>query len=232
MSDHHDDDLFPLDPSEHVAQLRALLNELTPGARVLDLGAGLGRIAIPLAEAGHDVLAIDTDATAIHAAAEATTDLDTPVRPRVADFTSPDAELAHPAGPTDAAVCLGHTLMLLHDVRIAEALLRRVAQTLSPGGALFIDDFPPDIWADVAEGNWQAGMTEDRSMQLVWAPGDNVIAIRTGAGVDDDADEPTESDRLLRLWSMGQLRQLAAAAGFSDPEAIEGAYLLVLRRLE
>ncbi len=55
-------DWLPLDPEDHAAQLAAVMR-LAHGPpraqRILDLGAGTGRLATPLAQRGHDVCAID-----------------------------------------------------------------------------------------------------------------------------------------------------------------------------
>ena len=41
----------------------------TPGGRVLDIGCGTGRVALPLAHAGHPVTAVDIDAALLAALA-------------------------------------------------------------------------------------------------------------------------------------------------------------------
>ncbi|MCB1972899.1 MAG: methyltransferase, partial [Geminicoccaceae bacterium] len=66
MQDHPVDDWFPVDEEEHQQQCAALLDLLGDRrARVLDLGAGDGRIAAPLVEAGHEVCAVDHDQRAV-----------------------------------------------------------------------------------------------------------------------------------------------------------------------
>ena len=216
---------FPLDPDEHERQRAWLLGALAPGpSRVIDLGAGGGRLAGPLAGAGHDVLAIDTDPAALGACAAAG------ARPRRADLLDPGADLAHPAGPADAALCLGNTLMLLTDTAAVLAFVRRLRDALAPGAFLAIDDFPVWVWREVAEGMWQEGTSEDGSMQCVWGRADGVLAFRAGDDVDESSWEVREGDRPLRLWSMGGLRLLGAASGFSGPEEAPDASLVLMRR--
>ena len=55
----HEAESGPYTPDE---QVWLELAAEAPGNAVLDIGAGLGRTAIPLAEAGHDVTALDIDA--------------------------------------------------------------------------------------------------------------------------------------------------------------------------
>ena len=57
MSEVHDDQ-HPLDPTDHVAQLEGVLQRVSTSDRVVDLGAGLGRIGRPLAECGCEVVAV------------------------------------------------------------------------------------------------------------------------------------------------------------------------------
>ncbi len=227
------DDWFPLDQEEHDRQLAALLallglardRESAEPLRVLDLGAGSGRVARPLAEAGHDVLAVDRDPGALEACAGEG------VRRREVDFLDPEADLSHPGGALDAALCLGHTFMLLVDPRAALGLLRRLRAQMKPGALLVIDAFPRPLWADVADGAWATGVSEDGRWQLIWAPtGDNVLALRHGETVDPDDYSIRPSDTLLRLWSMGELALLAAGSGFGDPGEDPSGALVTLER--
>lgn len=158
-------DWFPVDRREHAAQVAALLGLTAIGDRVVDLGAGDGRIARALHEAGREVLAIDNDPRAVEACAAAGLDA------RLADFLDESAwdEIARfkPAG----ICCLGNTFMVVADPDAAAELMRRALRGVRPGGFLAIDALCEAPWRDVAEGNWQEGISEDGSMQLVWARG-------------------------------------------------------------
>ncbi len=221
----HDDDWFPLPPEEHERQMLALTRALSPlpTRSVIDLGAGSGRVAIPLARTGARVLAVDSDPAAIEICnAEG-------VATRRADLLDPGLDLS-PGGPFDAALCLGHTLMLIHRPPDAVRMLRAAQRALKPGGLFITDNFPGPVWAEVAEGNWQEGVSADGAMQMVWAAGDNVIALRRGPGVRPHDGTIRNDDRLLRLWSLGELALLAEAAGFTGPvEDQPGGALLIMR---
>lgn len=222
----HIDDWFPLDAQSHAAQVRSLLDRLgAPARRVLDLGSGAGRVAVPLARAGHSVVAVDTDPKALEACRSAgVASLST----LVADFTDP---ALRPVGaPFDAVLCLGHTFMLLADMDRALAAVGNARRLLAPGGFFALDDLCSDVWRDVAEGNWQNGVSEDGRWQLVWEPGDSVVAIRRGSEVGGDDWKVREHDRRLRLWSRGDLALLARAAGFSPPDHRPDERLIVLTR--
>ncbi|MEO1130960.1 MAG: hypothetical protein AAFX05_14805, partial [Planctomycetota bacterium] len=151
---------------------------------------------------------------------------DDPVETRSIDVLDPEVDLAHPRGDADAIVCLGHTLTLFHEPMQALGLMQRLRRTVDPEGWLAVDDFPGDVWSDVAAGNWQEGVAEDGSMQMVWSPGDNVIALRVGDAVDTEQWSVREDDVPMRLWSLGELRLLAHASGWHAPVREEGHLLL------
>ncbi len=225
------DDWLPLDAAEDAAQRAWLVERVRASARsgspprVLDLGAGDGRLAVPLADAGAIVVAVDRDPDARAAlAARGHPNL----RVEDADVAAEPETLAALLGSerVDLALCLGNTL-LLFDVVETLALLVAVRPLLRPGGRLAIDDLCGDLWRDVAEGAWQSGVSEDGTMQLVWATGDNTIALRTGEELDPDSWAVREGDRRLHLYSTSELRLLAVAAGWQAPRSIESAHLLL-----
>jgi len=217
----------PLSPEEHHAQLNAILDALAPHrpAAVLDLGAGNGRIARPLAEAGHTVTATDTHPAAL---AELTS-----LQAQTPNLIPSDANLTQPL-PTpiqstrfDAVLCLGHTFMIITDPLDALALLQRIRPLLKPHASFIIDDILTDTWRDIADGNWAAGPAEPNNedtnpkhnepVQLVFAERDPIIAFRYGDDIDPSRTNPDQHDQTLRLYSLGELRLLAHAAGFNEP---------------
>jgi len=215
---------FPVSEDEHESQtsaLRALVGEMGGAPRVLDLGAGDGRLALPLSEMGCDVLAIDNDERACGALRERG------VRAACADFIGTPAS-AGIEGPFDLVICMGNTFCLVHDTARALELVRWVRGVLSEGGLFVIDDILSETWADIASGNWQEGVSEDGSMQLVWAEGDALVAIREGDQIDESSWTIREGDTPMRLWSRGALDLLAVAGGFARPRTDASGCLIVL----
>ena len=102
-------------------------------ARILELGAGLGRVAIPLAEDGHDVTALDASTVMLnHGSA--------PMRDAGVSVVQADMRAA-PAtlGSFDLVICALGTFQ--HLLRRADqvATLCSAAQRLAPGGQLVLD---------------------------------------------------------------------------------------------
>jgi SAM-dependent methyltransferase len=208
------EDWFPLEQSEHEKQLRALAKHLgKKPARILDLGIGDARTAAPLVRRGHTVVGVDHDPAAVWACAASNIAC---INADFLDDTNATWNAIARHAPFDAAVCLGNTFLTIHNVARATALLTRLRAVLKPGGQLILDDFAP-LWREVAEGYWQEGLSEDKSQQLIWASADNALAIRRGKSVKPANWKITKRDRLMRLWSKGELELLAMSAGWTTP---------------
>ena len=100
-----------------------------PGAFAVDLGCGFGLQAIPLSEAGYEVLALDLSAELLAELERRRGSL--PIRGIQADLR----EFPVWAGRTaDLIVCMGDTLTHLPDLKSVEDLLGQIASGLRPEG--------------------------------------------------------------------------------------------------
>jgi SAM-dependent methyltransferase len=116
-------------PAELRAFVRANLPE--PPARVLEIGAGSGRLARALRAAGYDVLAIDPKSD------------NEDVRPVAL------ADVDEPAGSFAAAVAV----VSLHHVDPLDESCRRLGELVEPGGTLVIDEFDAGAF-DLGAAAW------------------------------------------------------------------------------
>ncbi len=232
-------DWDPLEPPLHQQQLTGIM-QLLPDDRpgnILDLGCGSGRILLPLSMIGHRCLGVDSDLEALDAcrasAAEAPDDVY--LNLLHCDFNSGGDEWVSDiatTGPFDLVMCVGHTWMLMTEPYEAVRTLQKIMQLVEPTTGVFvIDTIPTDLWPHVAHGDWVTGISEDRESQIVWAADDNVFALRESAdNVDvyhDDSLKP--DDRLHRLWTWGELRLLAQAAGLPEPTVDTESHLILFR---
>jgi len=116
------------------ADLRAFVraNLPEPPARVLEVGAGAGRLARALRAVGYDVLAIDprSDDEDVRAVAL--------------------ADLEEPAGSFAAAVAV----VSLHHVDPLAESCRRLGEVVEPGGTLVVDEFDVGAFDPGAAAWW------------------------------------------------------------------------------
>ena len=229
MTGHAEHDQSPYDETDTAAQIEGLAMLLTPAARVLDLGCGDGRIAVPLLNAlgpnEIDLVGLDLDPEIGSAFLEATS--------RNATFVQGDLfdSATLPDGPFDLILVLGNLLMVLREPSRLRAAFAGLAQCLKPGGAVVIDDFAEGGWAELASGRWADGIDDSGSMQMVWLAGNPEFVVRMGGEVDPEASEPKAGERVLRLWSRRELDDAAVSAGLG-PAQIDSEHLLAIHRLE
>ena len=117
------------------AEIGEALRELPANALVVDLGAGFGMHAIPLARAGARVLAVDSST-------ELLTELDGLAKDLSVETVADDllSFRAHLSGKAAAVLCMGDTLTHLDSIAQVARLLDDVASALSPRG-LFVTTF-------------------------------------------------------------------------------------------
>lgn len=96
---------------------------------VLDVGAGTGRVALDLARAGHDVVALDLEPVLLDALRERAGDL----RVEAVAADARELDLGRRFG---AVLCPMQTVQLLGGPGGRAAFLRRAAGHLEPGGVL------------------------------------------------------------------------------------------------
>ena len=106
--------------------------------RVLELGVGTGRLAIPMAGRGLDVHGVDASAAML-------------ARLRAGDpdgrvtVTTGDMVDDQPEGPFDVVVIAYNTLFNLDSAERQAACFAAVARRLHPGGAFVIEAFVPEV---------------------------------------------------------------------------------------
>lgn len=111
------------------AELDALPLPVKAGGTAVDLGAGFGLHAIPLARRGYSVVAIDSSDPLLKELESRRASL--PIRTVNANLL---AFRAHVAAPIDVIVCMGDTLTHLPDLASVESLFADVAASLGRGG--------------------------------------------------------------------------------------------------
>ncbi|HEY6056442.1 MAG TPA: class I SAM-dependent methyltransferase [Candidatus Limnocylindrales bacterium] len=208
------------------------------GGPVLELGVGTGRVAVPLAAGGLDVVGVDRDQAMLaraRARAEAA-GLARPGRLELVEGDMTSVRLAD-AGRFQLVIVALNTLTLLDDRASQRAVLQTVADHLAPGGLAVVDVWLPD-GDDLARFDGRLAL-ESR----IRDPTTGRITVKTAAAVHESVtgtveltqiweegmpgEAPirwTRSDR-LRLLGAGELADLAGGVGL-EVETLAGDYSL------
>jgi SAM-dependent methyltransferase len=190
----------------------ALVAELAatrPSLPVLELGAGTGRLAIPLAARGLQVVALDSSATML--AKLSANDPQQLVTPCLGDMVDDQ-----PAGPFAVVFVAFNTFFNLLDAARQQACFAAVAQRLAAGGAFVIEAFVPEP---------RSGSTV--AVRSITA--NSVVLSVTSHDIDDQTAHGqyisiSERDGVrLRPWAIRyatveQLDAMAESAGFTLAE--------------
>lgn len=194
------------------------------GGPVLDLGCASGRVAVPLARAGLEVLGVDRDPGMLEEAERAASAAgeDVAGRLRTIDADMRDFRLSEPVA---LAIAPMNSLQLLTEPEDRVACLRAVHAALRPRGELHFDVALPDL-ADIAASlgvvRQIAAWQDDEGSVVHWASFDDLdtvtqtVALRTVVdltGADGRLErEITTTD--LHLYLPCELELLLAATGF------------------
>jgi SAM-dependent methyltransferase len=205
------------------------------GGPILELAAGTGRLAVPLAAGGYAVTAVDRDPAMLARARDAATRAG--VRPEALTLVEADIRgLDLPdAGTFRLAIIALNSLLLFGRRDEQRAAIATLARHIAPGGLAVVDVWQPDA-DDLArfdgrlileyagrpgEGGAEvtkvAAATHDASSQVV-----DLTAIYDEGKPGEPPRRWTRTDR-LRLVSADELRGFAEDAGL-DVELVAGGY--------
>lgn len=209
------------------------------GGPIVELGVGSGRIAVPLAALGHDVVGIDRD-PAMLARARARAEREGPATTSRLELVEADV-----LGPLDGRLPRGgafrlailalNAIMLLAGRDEQRRVIRVMAELLAPGGIAVVDTWQPDV-RELAQFDGRLSLEWLRRdpeggrdvAKLVAAWYDGMARIVTLTTLFDEAapGEPprrwTRSDA-LRLAGPEDLRSHAEDAGL-EIEQLAGDY--------
>jgi SAM-dependent methyltransferase len=218
------DEWYPADAatSAAVEHLHRLAGD---GARILELGVGTGRLALPLAALGHELVGMDSseemlDRLADNAAAAATAaggkvEVE-PVHGDVGDGTS------WPTGPFEMVVAAFNLVCNLADPTSQAAMFVQAHAALAPAGLLVVEAFVPHP-VDHAERRLEVREVSAEQVVLIASRTDPELGIVIGQHIQLRDGEPVR----LRPWrlrptSPAELDRWAADAGLELVERRDG----------
>lgn len=209
--------------------------------RILELAAGTGRLAVPLAAAGYDVTAVDLDPAMLeraHARATAA-GLGTTKRAGTGALELVEADLLGlrlpDAGSYALAILALNSIMLLGSRPAQREALVTLAAHLAPGGLAVVDVWLPDA-EDLARFDGRVILewprTDPETGDLVTKAGSAVHDAATGTIALTNLYESGAQGRPPARWVRSDRLRLVAAdelAGFAEEaglrvEVVAGGY--------
>ena len=181
--------------------------------RVLELGVGTGRLAIPLTEAGVEVTGVDASPAML--AALAAKPGGAAVRPVLADMAALPTDHPELADGTFHAVLIAYnTLFNLVDDGTQQRCLERAAALVRPAGSVVVEAFVPDPGATSGDSVTARQVTADRVVLSV-SRTDAASHLVVGQYVDITGAGVTLRPWQVRWTTPDGLDALAATAGLA-----------------
>lgn len=155
-------ELYDLEHADFEADIELLLNFAeVVGDPILELGCGSGRLLVPLAEAGFQVVGLDSSRPMLHRAERAIADASVGDRVTLYEGDMRQADQA-PGGPFGLVIFSLNSLMHLTTPQDQRAALEAARSALDPRGQLIIDTMNPSadqvrhlLDGPHMEGSWQ-----------------------------------------------------------------------------
>lgn len=193
-------------PSPGAPQAEESARLLAGRRRIVDVGCGTGRHSLALAEAGFDVVGIDASADMIDVARERAPALTF----EVADLTS-----WRPPSPFDGVLCRGVLNEITEDVE-RQAAMDSLFSMLRPGGLLVLG--VREIERTRVRFKREPVITRSAEGVFFRAEGEFIGDVVRVRETISSADQRADDEFRMRPWSLTELDERAAAAGFTRVE--------------
>lgn len=216
------DEWYPADAATAAAVGR--IHDLAgDGGRILELGVGTGRLALPLAGFGHDVVGMDSSQEMLHRLAQnsevAPGDAGRLVEALQGDVADP---ASWPAGPFQVVVAAFNLVCNLTDATAQAAMFTQAHSVLASGGFLVVEAFVPNP-VEHAERRLEVREVSAEQVVLIASRTDPELGVVIGQHIQLRDGEPVR----LRPWrlrptSPADLDRWATAAGLDRVDRRDG----------
>ncbi len=189
-----------------------------PKGTVLELGVGTGRLAVPLAAAGHTVVGLDSSPEMLDQltakVAQHQPGGSGEVQAHLVDLA--DAGAAWPPGPVDVVVAAFNLICNLVEPDAQATLFRRCAEVLRPGGHLVVETFLAEP-VEQRERHLEVREVTVDSVVLIASDTDPDRSLVTGQHIELRDGEPVRlRPWRLRVTTPDELDRWASEAGFES----------------
>ncbi len=184
-----------------------------PPGRLVDFGAGTGRLALPLASLGYDVMAVEPSAGMLRCLAGKPGAEDIALRQcLLQDFREDTA--------FDVALCVFTVIAYLTDEDALRSGFRAMAAALKPGGRLLLDI--PQRRAFNGMRVEREGMV--REVEVADLGGD-LFRYTERTRLEDAGEVLVYEDAFdIRCWPKNTVREMAEASGLTVAEDVSGVF--------
>lgn len=191
--------------------------------RILELGAGSGRVTVPLARDGHEVVALDQSPAMLRQLRARIARLPEAVRARITPLAG-DLRTFDAPGKFPLVIAAFNVVEHLYTRTEVDACLARVARHLAPGGAFVFDVQMPDLewltrdpekrWAKTRFTDPSTGRAMFYSTNHDYDPVSQVVLIRLYYDPVDGKGPSRVVKLSQRKFFPAELEALVAHAGF------------------
>ncbi|MEM7155948.1 MAG: class I SAM-dependent methyltransferase [Myxococcota bacterium] len=197
-------------------------------SRILELGVGSGRVALPLVRRGHRVVGVDLSAPMLASLAKTLTE-GPPEQAQGLRLVEGDARALELGERFDAILCPFNGMAHHHGLEEFGAVLQRVRAHLEPEGIFAFDVSIPDpnsLLGSTSDVPWYRdpddGGVRRATERIEYSPLTQVLTITTTTRSMEDDREPVEMVLALRQFFPMEMPLLLERHGF---EIVERAQL-------
>jgi SAM-dependent methyltransferase len=186
------------------ATIEQIKESVQPPARIVDFGAGTGRLSIPLSECGYDVHAVEPCKKMIKQLSQKPGGTSVTVfNGRMQDFQTDT--------PFDMAICVFTVLLYLLDETSLKKSLQAASNALRPGGLMLIDIPSKTIFRHFQRS------TPIMHRQVTVSPAyDDVYWYEEETTLSQDGQTTSYADRFqIRYWHIEFVLRILSEYGFS-----------------
>jgi len=211
------------------ATIQVIADRIRPNGKILDYGAGTGRLSIPLAQKGFDVTAVEPCAEMLGQLMQKKQSgmILNPVCSKMADYNG-HMEF-------DIALCVFSVLLYLLDEDLLRKSLEQAYASLKPSGMLLIDIPSRALFQSYSRKDHFI----ERTVLIIEQP-DNIFIYSENLKVrQSNGDESSYSDEFhIRYWPTEIVRKVLEDVGFvtdadlSNHFAGTGAHYWLMKKAE
>lgn len=208
------DQMYPIEFDTTLA-VEFLAGLAPPGGRILELGVGTGRIAVPLAERGFEVHGIDASEAMLAKLGER--DAKGAVTTLLGDFTETDT------GETFDLVTLVLNTFFVAATREQQlGCLRRARAQLAPGGRFVLEAFDPAPYVALQKPEFSMRHLDEGAIMLDTLAVDRSRQLMVGTHTIVDGGPPQTRQHVLRYAFPFEIDLLAELSGLRLAERHDG----------